>query len=816
MHGCKQHVERSRTHLPRGEGIGAGLSGLPPCLPPLPRSTQPEPSCGWKKPRVACARVNRPSQRVSFLNPIMLAGLAAVSVPIIIHLLNRRRFQKVVWAAMLFLKNSVEQNQRRMRIEDMILLALRCLLLALLAFALARPAILSNASDVFGQSKVTGVIILDNSQSMGMSDGTATRFDKGRRAAEQALDSMPAGSATAVFLASDTVQGSIPEPTFDLNLARKILREAPLTDRATDLFPAVEKAIDTLKGRLALRKEIYLITDGAANGWRQLTEIQRALERAKTEIKAHIILVNEHEEKNLGVSDLRLASGLSPVKQPLRFEAKVVNHGKEEARNVRVSLSVDGEPPTDEFTLDSIPGGASKSVTMFTKLRTEGFHAVTARIGEDRLPADDRRTVAVRAIKEVKVLLVDGEPGNEARDSEVFYLRNALVPVPPDAAADYFIKTTTITAPEISQARLDDYDAVVLANVPDFGDASVKAVESYLRRGGGLLIFPGGRVNVNFYNEQLFKRLKMLPAEFGMARGLSDQEDKFSTLQEKDYDHPIVDLWNDPGAGRLGSARFFKFYELKPGPMETAKGAGSATKARESGEAPRLAGAPAARSRPAEPSDAGLPRVVLKYADGTPAVMERTWGLGRVVQFSSTADTAWNDLPARLAWVPLVHRALGSIVQRQDEGLNIRVGDKFVRRVPAEYLDKDATFFKPRQTDVVRELRRIELAGGWPTVQFEQTDLAGLYDATVGDPPFTMKFAAQADPAEASLDELSPAQLTTLRDVASVVPWSPDMSLKGLVEKGRTGLEFWLPIIILCLVLAATETFLGQWFSRSK
>src|SRR5678815_1595123 len=108
---------------------------------------------------------------MSFLNPIMLAGLAAISVPIIIHLLNRRKFRKVVWAAMKFLQNAVEQNQRRMRIEDLILLALRCLLLALLAIALARPAIISDAAAVFGQSKVTGVIILDNSRSMGMSDG---------------------------------------------------------------------------------------------------------------------------------------------------------------------------------------------------------------------------------------------------------------------------------------------------------------------------------------------------------------------------------------------------------------------------------------------------------------------------------------------------------------------------------------------------------------------------------------------------------------------------------------------------------------------
>ena len=141
--------------------------------------------------------------------------------------------------------------------------------------------------------------------------------------------------------------------------------------------------------------------------------------------------MNEHEEANLGVSELRLASGLSAVKQALRFEARVSNYGKEEARNVRLNLSVDSETPSDEFTIDSLPAGATRGVTLFAKLREPGFHSVTARIPEDRLTADDRRTVAVRAIQEVKVLLVDGDPGNEPRDSEVFFLRNALVPVPP-------------------------------------------------------------------------------------------------------------------------------------------------------------------------------------------------------------------------------------------------------------------------------------------------------------------------------------------------------------------------------------------------
>ena len=103
---------------------------------------------------------------MSFLNTIMLAGLAAVAVPIIIHLLNRRKFKTVTWAAMKFVKLSVDQNQRRMRIEDLILLLIRCALVALLALALARPALKDSSTDVLGQAKVTGIVILDNSYSM--------------------------------------------------------------------------------------------------------------------------------------------------------------------------------------------------------------------------------------------------------------------------------------------------------------------------------------------------------------------------------------------------------------------------------------------------------------------------------------------------------------------------------------------------------------------------------------------------------------------------------------------------------------------------
>ncbi len=120
-----------------------------------------------------------------FLNSILLFGTAAAAVPIIIHLLNKRKVQHVTWAAMRFLREAIEQNQRRLRIEDLLLLLLRCLLLILLALTLARPAVRGAAAS--GRGATTAVVIVDSSYSMSASDGMRGRRSPSGRAATRSI-----------------------------------------------------------------------------------------------------------------------------------------------------------------------------------------------------------------------------------------------------------------------------------------------------------------------------------------------------------------------------------------------------------------------------------------------------------------------------------------------------------------------------------------------------------------------------------------------------------------------------------------------------
>jgi len=731
---------------------------------------------------------------MTFLNFGAFFGMAAVGIPIAIHLLNKMQVREVAWAAMRFLQESIEKNSRRLQMEDIILMLLRCLLIALLILALSRPNWESN-SQQSGVHRVTAVIIIDDSYSMGLTNGIQTRLEQAKAAGEQIVQALPTGSSAALFFAADNVQTAVAQPTYDFNLLRQKIRDATLTDRATNLGEALQLAVDTLqKHGGSESKEIYLVTDGQANGWGQMEQMKKQLAEVQKQMVVHIILVGDQSGSNLAVTGLQLDNGLVPVDQPLRCIVEVSNGSGTDARDVRVNLQVDDEPSSDEKIIDHIGAESSSTVSLFAKIHSEGYHTITVKIPPDRLTADDQRTVAIHAIHKVNVLLVDGKSSFQPAEADDFYVRNALVPVEPSEVGSYYITTKTVTAGQLAGGgvTLDDYDAVFLLNVDSLPGTQVKAFTDYVRQGGGLVIFPSPHCDIDFYNSEL-GRDGFLPARIGESKGNPRDRDKSFLLQAKDYDHPITELWNDPSVGTLTSSHFYAYYSLKLTPW----------KAPASGEKPSLS---------------GEPRVVVHFANGDPAIVEHTWNLGRVVLFASTPTCDWNDLPVHPAFVPLINRVLGALVERQEEGLNIRVGQNFSYTVGSDLLKRDVSVSVPDSKVPPRVVGQVTLVNGNPTVQYDDADKAGAYHVTIGRSSGSMSlcFAAQSDPSESNLTPLSADQLKELGSVAEVVKWSPEVSLTPKIMASRIGWELWFPLLVVALIVATLETFLAQRFSQSK
>jgi hypothetical protein len=141
-------------------------------------------------------------------------------------------------------------------------------------------------------------------------------------------------------------------------------------------------------------------------------------------------------------------------------------------------------------------------------------------------------------------------------------LKNAIQPVPPAETSQYFLKPTVVYVKDLTNIKFDDFEVVFLLDVSELSDQTINALDYFVNRGGGLVIFPGPLITSKHYNDVLFDKFSLLPAKLGNIRGDYNNRDTFFNLQSKDYNHPIVEIWNDPSSGTLSSAKFYAAYDL--------------------------------------------------------------------------------------------------------------------------------------------------------------------------------------------------------------------------------------------------------------
>jgi hypothetical protein len=164
-----------------------------------------------------------------------------------------------------------------------------------------------------------------------------------------------------------------------------------------------------------------------------------------------------------------------------------------------------------------------------------------------------------------------------------------------------------------------------------------------------------------------------------------------------------------------------------------------------------------------------------------------------------------------------MHRALGFLLARHEDMLNVRAGSVFTLPIGADLVGKEMRIAAPGQNLEQAPARQLETNAQVPVVRHEQTEIAGAYRVHFPeDPAAGFRFAVQADPAESALRELAPRDLQSLREVAPVIRWTPAADLRATIQHERTGTELWMPILVAVLGLVLAETVLGNRWSRSR
>ena len=427
----------------------------------------------------------------------MLVGLSGAALPVIIHLLNRRRDTVIDWGAMQFLDLG-RQSRRRIRLAELLLMLARMGLLALVALALARPFWAPRSAAASGEGSALSrdapprdaVLVIDGSASMDrrLVSGTTPRARAVAWARQFVRQSRP-GDATAILVTGERVHPLVNPPRFDLVKLDEALTGIKAARGSSDIPAALVEAFRILEKTQNPARTIIVLTDGQRHAWRPGETNRWAMVRDlhhrlafPPSIWSLALGVGEAAEMpNGSVGPLNVTRTLVTPGLPIAVTTTVENAGP--GPMVRTAeLFADGLPIAGSAqVVGPIPAGSRAPLSFRTSLTSPGSHLLTVRLdGVDALPRDDETDIPIEVAPAVPVLLVDGEPSSEPFRSETDFLRAALAPTGDDTPQ---VRARVVTTAQLSPSVLKHQRVVVLANVDRLTSDQIAAMGAFVEAG---------------------------------------------------------------------------------------------------------------------------------------------------------------------------------------------------------------------------------------------------------------------------------------------------------------------------------------------
>ena len=709
-----------------------------------------------------------------FINLIMLTGLAGVSVPLILHLLSRARYKTVDWGAMMFLLGTDRKQRRNSRIRQWLLLAMRMLLIALVAVALARP--LLSKSLAIGGAQAATVLIIDRSASMSIKENDQMRLDAAKTAAIQILSRLRRGDEVTLLTAGDNSADA--RPTTDLQgLARTIADLQPARGYA-DMAATLAKAADVLARSTSVNREIYIVADRQKASWSGIdapwtSTWKKRLAQHTVPPRIFLVPVGGQETANVAVEAFELMNPPLVLNQPAEIEVKLRNFGPSPVGDVSLQITV-GQRPALSTNL-TLAAGAAMVFRAQTSFDKTGPHVLTASINSAGFILDDTRDLALVVGEPIPTLIISGDERGGPFRRESDFLRLALAPYQTSGQKGTDPATvqvlTTDHWPRLDAAR---NPVVVLANVSHVSELQAGELEQYVYSGGGLIVTMGNLVQARSYNSLLYKNGSgILPAELGDSS--SDQATSPTTILGVDLAHPML-----------------RFLRDRPDPVPVA----TITR--------RF---PTGQTKPDS-------HTLITLANGQPLLLEARAGRGRVLLLTSTINADWNSLPLTGFYLPLMQSAVKYMATGNSPELNIPCGaaiaftvtDLASASLPAITLpDGRVDHMEVLATPVATELH------------YAWTTLPGQYtvEAKIGKQDRKWIFVAQPPAAESDLTPLDEPRLAELRDETGFEVLDPTRAdFAQAVGAGRQGRELWLPLLLAAIAVGIGEMVLTRSWAQ--
>jgi hypothetical protein len=703
-----------------------------------------------------------------FLNPLMLIGVGAAVVPFVLHLLSRARYRDVDWGAMMFLQGADVRRNQSARFTQILLLCMRSLAIALLALALARPVMRGKWAGQESEGKMTAVLMLDCSASMGFDENGRTRFQMAQAAARQIIRGLRQGDRVALLLMGAPPSAGEREPTGDLRAIEARIDEAKLTNGRANLAESLDVAAEVLGRFPQSPHDIYVVSDRQALSWQSVdsqfvVDWKRRMRGSSPGTRMFVLPVGSADADNIAVESVRLLNPPAIAGQQTDIEVVVRNYGS--VQHAAIPVSIDGVNPALPERYVSLAGGQSLAVPFSITFKEAGSQVLSAKVKSSGYTGDDQFDMVVNIIPPIRVLVISGDERSGQTHGASDYLRWALAPHAANGVAGGDPCVVTVApADQWSEADLRKYQVVVLANVERFTVEQATAIESYVYGGGRLLIAPGSLSRVENYNTRFYHEGGgILPARLLPPTAADGSE--ATSLLGLQTDHPVFQFMR--GRMELPAATINRYFPTIPRQNDS--------------------------------------NVLARYLTNDPFLIEASVSV-RVLLMTTALDSDWTTLPLSNFYLPFVQSAIRHLASGVAPDGNLPPGKVIQLRFDDSKTNRTVWVMRPDgKSSKLEVVFRPEKP---PEVRYPHTELPGTYRVQVqeGGKTQNVYFIVRPPREESDLTQLPEEQWQSLGRSLGFTRVDPTVRpvMEALAAE-REGRELWGAALAAMLVLTVLE-----------
>jgi hypothetical protein len=729
---------------------------------------------------------------VTFIHPLLLAGLVLAGIPVLVHLIMRQKPKHLMFPALRFLILRQRANQRKLSLRHLLLLALRIALIVLICLAMARPRVFSERFNINAERPMAVVLIFDTSYSMEYTVLGRTRLEEAKERSHELLEALPAGSRVAVLDTAEAGGEWLP----NLNMARDRIDQLhlhaanyPITAQLSPAYDLLAKLDqDPAVGDGPPLRFLYVFSDRTRACWNsgQVESLARMRDRVPPpEVHAVFVDVGVSQPVDVAITDWHLSKDLLHAGERITVSATVQATGS--PCDTEISCVLDGVMPAPRKPVQLAADSHTGVSFEFRDLKP-GTHQLTLSLATSDAVLSNNSRFATFVVLEPGRLLILTDDVASARIWQ-------LICEEGHAFSCEILPASPASVESLTPAKLDQYKAVCLLNVARPAPSLWSRLCDFVRDGGGLAVIPGGaKLDTSAYTSP--EALKVLPGKL---------------VSVINSDSPTGTLWSDEGL-RHSIVSVFPTWK-------------------QSGNVDFYAGVPAAAHRYWEVT-APASAVIASYDDRArhPALLETAFDParmhGHVVLFTTPFDKEHLS-PGPLGqgpWTNYLQNSFGLVLGQRVMAylageaslppLNYSCGQVVTLPLPPS----------PRFTTYVLKGAGIATSG-LPIKRSEHesqltirdVNQPGSYEVSGADGKPTGGFSMNVDREESDLTQIPPSEIEALFGPGSVMRMTPKANLRdALQSRWSQPLEL-LPWLLMILVLAlAAENFLANRFYREE